>query len=212
MRSLVTVTTAATVTKLTTLERVKAELGITDSSKDSILNSKIDEASSDVEAYLGYSVKRETVSERFWQPRAFEAPEYLLLDHTPVATITSVTLDDVVIDTDLYRLDSDTGQLYALDSFGYPDCWLICKDCIVAYSGGYLLPGESGRNLPFAIEAAVVELVQSFWFSRGRDALIKEEEIPGVMRQSFWVGAVGAAGELPPSVVSKLSPFRRASA
>lgn len=212
MRSIVTVTTEAGETKLTTLARVKAELGIADGSKDSILTSKIDEASSDIGAYLGYSVKRETVSERFWQAPQTELPEYLILDRTPVATITSVTVDDVAVDSDEYRLDPDTGQLYRLDASAYPSTWEIQKSAVIVYVGGYLLPGETNRNLPYAIEAAAVDLVQSFWFAKGRDSLIKSEEIPGVMRQDFWVGAVGQSGELPPSVQSKLAPFRRASA
>lgn len=212
MRSLVTVTTAATVTKLTTLARVKAELDITDGSKDSILNSKIDEASSDIEAYLGYSVKRETVSERFWQAPQSEIPEYLILDRTPVAAITSVTVDDVEVDSDEYRLDPDTGQLYRLDASAYPSRWEVAKSAVIIYAGGYLLPGETGRDLPYAIEAAAVELVQDFWFAKGRDPTAMEEEIPGVMRVRRWVGAVGQTGELPPSVQSKLAPFRRASA
>jgi uncharacterized phiE125 gp8 family phage protein len=196
MRSRVVVTTEANETKLTTLARVKAELGITDGSKDTILNYKIDEASSDIEAYLGYSVKRETVTEEFWQSLSqWEEPEYLLLDRTPVGSITSVTVDGVAVESTEYRLDSETGALFRLDSSGYPTRWCIAKLASIVYAGGYLLPGESGRNLPPAIEAAAVDLVQSFWFAKGRDGLVKEEEIPGVLRQSFWVGAVGQAGE-----------------
>lgn len=213
MRSVLTVTTAAAPPlNLTTLDRVKQELDITDSSKDVILATKIAEASSDIEAFLGFSVAQEVVSETFWQSPQAEAPEFILLDRTPVATIASVTLDDVVIDSGLYRLHAETGLLYSLDASGYPCRWFVCKAMVVAYTGGHVLPGESGRNLPYAIEAATVDLVQSFWFARGRDGMIKSEEIPGVMRQDFWVGAVGQAGQLPPSVQSKLAPFRRASA
>lgn len=209
MRSILSVTTAATITKLTTIERVKQELDITDNSKDAILNAKIDEASSDVEAHLGFSVRRETVTETFWQEPVNEAPEYILLDHVPVASITSVTLDDDVIASTLYRLDAATGILYKLDDAALGSTWYISKKLVIVYVGGYLLPGQTGRNLPYAIEAAVVDLVQSFWFARGRDALVKGEEVPGVMRTDYWVGAVGKDGDLPPSVQSKLAPFRR---
>lgn len=209
MRSILTVTTPATVTKLTTLERVKQELSITDGSKDAILNAKIDEASSDIEAHLGFSVRHETVTETFWQGPQYENLEYLLLDRVPVGTITSVTKDDEAVASTLWRLDSDTGLLFSIDDSGYPSCWYITKSLVIVYEGGYLLPGEDGRNLPFAIEAAVVDLVQSFWFAKGRDALVKEEEVTGVGRVAYWVGAVGEAGELPPSVTAKLAPFRR---
>ncbi|MBX3579914.1 MAG: phage head-tail connector protein [Rhizobiaceae bacterium] len=214
MRSLVTVTTPAGSTKLTTLDRVKAELDIAGGSKDAILNFKIAEASSDIEAYLGYSVKRETVSERFWQSleAGWSEPEFLILDRTPVGTVTSVTVDDVEIDAAEYRLDPETGQLYRLDASGYPSRWCIGKEAVVVYAGGYLLPGQTGRNLPPAIEAAAVDLVQDFWFAKGRDPSAMEEDIPGVMRVRRWIGAVGVAGDLPPSVQTKLYPFRRASA
>jgi hypothetical protein len=213
MRSRVVVTTPAEKTNLTTLERVKAELDIANGAKDAILNFKIAEASSDIEAYLGYSVKRETVTEEFWQGQSgWEHPEYLLLDRVPVGTLNSVTIDDVEVDSDEYRLDAETGALYRLDSSGYPSAWCITKLASIVYAGGYLLPGESGRNLPPAIEAAAVELVQDFWFAKGRDPTAMEEEIPGVMRVRRWVGAVGQTGELPPSVQSKLAPFRRPSA
>lgn len=209
MRSILEIGTPATTTKLTTLERVKLELSITDSSKDAILNAKIDEAGSDIEAFLGYRVARETVTETFWQAPVNEAPEYILLERFPVASITSVTLDDDLLASSLYRLDANTGILYKLDDAGLGSTWFVSESLVIVYVGGYLLPGESGRNLPFAIEAAVVDLVQDFWFAKGRDPSAMEEDIPGVMRIRRWVGAVGAAGELPPSVTSKLTPFRR---
>lgn len=209
MRSILTVTTAATVTKLTTLDRVKSELGITDGSKDTILNAKIDEASSDVEAYLGFTASQETVTETFWQGPQSENPEYLLLERVPTGTITSVTKDDDAVASTLWRLDAKTGLIFALDDAGYPSFWYITKSLVIIYQGGYLLPGQAGRNLPFAIEAGVVDLVQDFWFAKGRDPAAMEEDVPGVMRVRRWVGAVGEAGDLPPSVVSKLSPFRR---
>jgi uncharacterized phiE125 gp8 family phage protein len=213
MRSRVVVNTPAGETNLTTLARVKAELDINNAAKDAVLNAKIAEASSDIEAYLGYSVKRETVTEEFWQSMSqWDEPEYLLLDRTPVATISSVTVDDIALDSTLYRLDAESGALFRLDASGYPSRWCIGKLASIVYAGGYLLPGEAGRDLPPAIEAAAVELVQDFWFAKGRDPTAMEEEIPGVMRVRRWVGAVGQTGELPPSVQSKLAPFRRPSA
>jgi hypothetical protein len=210
MRSRVVVTSPAQKTNLTTLERVKAELDINNNAKDDILTFKIAEASSDIEAYLGYSVKRETVTEEFWQEGSqWEQPEYLLLDRIPVGTITSVTVDDVVVDSTECRLKAETGQLFRLDSSGYPSAWCITKLASIVYAGGYLLPGETGRNLPPAIEAAAVDLVQDFWFAKGRDPTAMEEEVPGVLRVRRWIGAVGQSGELPPSVQTKLNPFRR---
>jgi hypothetical protein len=212
VRNTVTVTTAPTETKLTTLSRVKAELNITDSANDTLLNAKIDEASSDAEASLGFTVPRATVAETFWHSETMEWPEYLVLNRTPVVSIDSVVLDGDTVDASMYRYDVETGQVYALTSTGYPWRWLFYKSIIVNYTGGYLLPGEANRNLPVGIEGAVVDMVQSFWLAKGRDPLLKRVDIPGLVSREWWVGSVGEAGELPPGIVTKLAPFRRALA
>jgi hypothetical protein len=211
MHSILTVTAPAGDSALTTLARVKLELGIsgTDADRDSLLEAKIDEASSDIEAALGFRVPKETVQETFWHEWLGDQAEYLLLNRTPVAQITSITVDDVALIATDYRLDAETGQIYKLDKSGFPCVWYFCKSIVVVYSGGYIVPSETGRNLPPAIEGATIDLLSSFWLSRGRDPLIKSEEVPGVVRWDYWVGAVGEDGELPPSVVSKLARFRR---
>ena len=65
LRSTLTVTTPADVTALTTVERVKAELGISDGDSDALLAIKIDEATSDIEARCR-PFRRETLTETFW--------------------------------------------------------------------------------------------------------------------------------------------------
>ncbi len=211
MRNIVTVTTAPTATKLTTLARVKMELDITDSANDDLLNVKIDEASSDAEASLGFTVPRATVDETFWRSEPIEWPEYLVLNRAPVVSIDSIVIDGVILtDTTLYRLDPELGLLYALNSTGFPLPWYFYKSIVVSYTGGYLLPGQTNRDLPVGIEGAVVDMVQSFWLAKGRDPLLKRVDIPGVVSREWWVGSVGEAGELPPGIVTKLAPFRRA--
>lgn len=209
MRSIVTVTTPPSVTKLTTVERVKAELSITGSGDDVLLGSKIEEASSDIDAHLGRTLARATLTQTIWN---VGWAEFIMLDRAPVASITSVTVDDVAVDADEYRLDSDTGILYHLDASGFPCGWWSCKSIVIVYVAGFLLPGESGRNLPPALESAAVELVASYWSNKGRDPTIKSERVDGLGQVDYWVGAVGEAGELPPSVVAKISPFRRPQA
>jgi len=209
VRSIATVTVAPAETSLTTLTRVKSELNLTtvDAARDALLESKIDEASSDIEAHLARVLARATLSERFWgEPNG---GEYLVLARAPGVSITSVTLDDVLVSASEYRLEPETGLLYRLDSSGYPCAWTWCKDVVIVYVAGYLLPAETGRTLPYALEAAAVELVSSYWASRGRDPTVRSEDIPGLGAVSYWVGAVGEAGDLPPGVESKIAPFRR---
>lgn len=211
MRSIVTVTVPADDYLLTTLDRVKAELDITgtDANRDTLLNAKIAEASSDIEAALGFSVARETVSQEFWFENGDMAPEYLVLDRTPALAPSSITVDGIVADASTYRLDGETGQLYAICN-GFPTHWYFCKSIVAVYLGGYILPSEGDDStLPPGIQGACVELMSDYWAAKGRDPSVKSEEIPGVIRTDYWVGAVGEEGELPPRVVMKLTPWRR---
>lgn len=208
MKSVATVTVANSNKGLTTLDRVKAELGITGNGSDALLEAKILEASSDIEAHLNRTLRKETISEVFWGLRG--CAEALIFSRTPVGTITSVTLDDELIDADDYRLDPDAGLLYRL-SAASPSWWSFGKALTVIYEAGYDMPVDitNTGDLPPALQAACVELVGSYWASRGRDPTVREEDVQGVMRTVYWVGAVGDAGELPPSVESKIGTFRR---
>lgn len=218
MRSVVEVLAATNTERLTTLERVKGELDITSSASDGILTSKIDEASSDVAAAIGKRLPSEIVRETFWHdepvhPHAgyrliVPSETTLFLSRTPVTAIASVTVDDVLLDPADYRLDPDAGLLDRLSS-GYPCAWRFCKSVVVECTGGFVLPGNANRTLPFGIEGAVVALVSSYWASKGRDPTMRAEDIPGVVRREYWVGAVGDPELLPPRVLASLSQFRR---
>lgn len=213
MRSIVKVTVPSEDDGLTTLERVKAELNISNTTSDIVLQAKIDEASDDIRSALGFRVAEETVEQTFWFEHGDYAPEFLILDRAPVTEIASITIDGRAysgdeIDT-IARLDSDTGQLYALCN-GYPARWHFWLSIVVEYTGGYVMPSEDDDcTLPAGIQGACVDLVSSYWSAKGRDPTVKSEEIPGVISTQYWVGAVGEDGELPPSVVTKLAPYRR---
>lgn len=209
MRSIATITTPPAETDLTTIDRVKSELSITDvdTARDNLLGVKIAEASADIEAHSGRIFSRAGLTERFWGDPGVS--EYLCLERYPVATITSVTVDGVLVAASEYRLDAETGILYRLDANGYPCIWSWCKDVVIVYAAGYIVPGETNRDLPYPVEGAVIDLVSSFWASRGRDPKVKSEDIPGLGSVEYWVGAVGAAGSLPPDVEAKCMTFRR---
>lgn len=211
MRSIVTVTSAnATPFRLTTVQRVKSELNITTPDFDALLQTKIEEAGSDIVAYVRYPLAKETVSETFrdfgWQPA-----RALLLDRQPIVSVSALTIDDVALAGSEYEIDAKAGMIYRLDTSGYPCPWSVYKAAAISYIGGYVLPGNSGANLEPAIEGACVELVKMFWWARQRDPMIKAEDVPGVMSLEYWVGSLGEEGELPPSVKMRLAPFRRPS-
>lgn len=238
MNSTIVVTTPAAVTALTTIDRMQQELRVTDDDSV-LLGPKIDEASSDIAARCAASLRRETVTETIypgqlrpnsngdhysrWQGdlgpnfghhRGGRGGGALELRRRPVVSIASVILDDVLVPSGEYRIDGETGFLCRLTTDGYPCEWWFGKSLAVAYVAGYLLPGETGFDtdpypLPPALQGAAVRLVSSFWASRGRDPTLRSEQLDGVASYTYWVGAVGAAGDLPPDVMSAIAPYQR---
>lgn len=209
MHSTATVTTANDYAALTTLDRVKTELGIVEADSDALLAAKIREASSDIFARI-WAQPRETITETFW-PRPWQVcgPEALVLSRRPVVSVTSVTVDGSAVDSSLYRLAA-AGMLHALAADGAPTEWSIAKSVVVTYVAGYTMPCEvANYDLPPALEAACVELVSSYWLSRGRDPTVRQEDVPGLGSQTFWVGAIGEVGSLPPGVEAKIAPYKR---
>jgi uncharacterized phiE125 gp8 family phage protein len=219
MRSVVEIVTPAESELLTTLDRVKSELQIATDANDEMLKAKIAEASSDIQAAVGKRLPREDVKETFWHDHDVHplraarfgnpAQTTLFLNRTPVSAIASVTVDDIALDSSQVRLDPDAGLIDRLSPDGFPCSWCFCKSVIVTYTGGYVLPGNTGRSLPYGIEGAVVALVSDYWASRGRDPTLRSESIPGLIDRQFWVGAVGDPGLLPPRVLASITQFRR---
>jgi hypothetical protein len=89
--------------------------------------------------------------------------------------------------------------------------WKFGTGLIVSYSGGWVMPGEEGRTLPPAIEAAAVAYCRSLLASRDQDPMLRSVEIPGVIRRDYHSpNAAGGESELlPPDVASMLGPFKR---
>ena len=97
-------------------------------------------------------------------------PERLFLRCWPVVSIVSVTIDGAeTLDTAHYRFDPEIGVVYRLTESGYPRRWWCRKSIAIEYVAGYLLPADDGRDLPASLEAACIDLVASYWASRGRD-------------------------------------------
>jgi hypothetical protein len=92
---MLTVTAAASVTALTTLAAVKAEMRITDTSQDAYLTSRIDDASAMIADHCNRVFARETVTEVFRPRRMRHEP--LMLARTPVIAINAVLEDGDII-------------------------------------------------------------------------------------------------------------------
>lgn len=209
MKSIVTVTAAAASRDLTTLARVKQEIGGSfTAEEEQRLQQLLTSVSKAVENYLHWELAVETVSEAFRLDLDDDAPEWVLLRRLPVTAIASVTLDGVAVASTLYEVDAATGRLVALDASGYRCRWYICRSLIVAYSAGYVLPGISGATLPGDIELGTLAWIRSAWLESGRDPKVKREEIPGMISRDYWVGVLGE-DNVPPAAAQWLDPLVR---
>lgn len=196
MESILTVITAAETYDLTTVARVKRELGITDNDSDAFLADLVHEESSSFADLCQRVLASETVSELF---RYNGSPEgRLVLSRRPVTAIASVSEAGSEIDTSLYEFNANSGILYRVNT-----SWTATGTEVV-YTGGYVLL----TTLPRKIEAAVITMVKNRWFSRSRDPSVRVRDIPDVGRWEYWVGSVNRGGGLPPDVQDAVELYR----
>lgn len=303
------VTTPATTHDLTVIDNVKAELGITDQSKDALFTRWVSVASRTIEVYCRRIFAQETVTETFYQPTSFQglplgvsitpplvpmplrfdrAPS-LRLSRYPVTQIQSVTEDQTTLyplitltQAALTSIASDSGGTvtfgggdpvaaglqvgmtfnvvgstgneidgmnFLITGFSGPtnevvsvtpppatttastlftletvpdylideiDGLLYRLDCngnlikfsgsqiVVSYTGGYVVP----TNTPLDLEQACIQLVTLRYFTAQRDPTLRSINIPGVQEETYWVGARGDDGAMPPEIAGLLEPYR----
>lgn len=205
MKSIVTVTTAATSRLLTTRARFKSEVGITATTDDDMIDAWLLEASDAIAAYVGRQLLPETVSEAFrlapgelaYRPDVMP----LTLARWPVTTLTSVVEEGTTLATTDYEIDKATGCLWRLSN-GYRARW-YAVNVVVAYIAGYA--DSTAPRSPLA--TACLSVLKHRWSARSRDPMVKSQDIPGVLKTDYWVGSVGD-GPFPPDVIALLDPFR----
>ncbi|MGE0425412.1 MAG: phage head-tail connector protein [Reyranellaceae bacterium] len=183
---------------LTVAETVKRELGVTGTEHDAVLSDLIRQASRTAATSCNRVFAKETVRETLRPEVPFRR---LVLDRHPVVCILSIVEDNGTLSAADYELDVASGLVTRLVD-DLPTDWRADK-IVITYVAGYDLL----TNLPEDVEKAVIALVRGWWFGRARDPLVKAQEIPGVMRQDYWVGAVGDGG-LPPEFETLLAPYR----
>ena len=198
------VITAAASSDLTTRAMVKAELGITGGGDDAWLDTTITRASAAIARWCNRTFALETVRDTFRLDRYL--PD-LSLSRFPVVSIASVTVAGTALDPAAdYEAGADNGLLYRIDSRGKFMCW-PSEVVVVEYDAGFVLPGQQGRTLPPDVEQATILLVKETWFARGRDPLVKMEDIAGIGRTDLWVGPRGD-DDMPPDIAGLLSRHR----
>ncbi len=215
--SMFSIVTAAANRKLTTLENLKTDLGITGSTEDAKLERLIDRVSSMVARYVGVptasdgsaTLALETLAETFWKsPWLGGCRKTLILARRPVVEVVSVAVGDTVVDPSGYEIDGAAGILRRIgSSWGSPFSSQDCRSTVVTYKAGWTVPGVAYFTLPPDIEGAVVGLIRSARFSADRDPAVKSEWTTDIERIDYWVGQIGQNGAFPPDIAAVLDPF-----
>lgn len=213
MESIVIVSTAASSRDLTTVARMKTELSLTGSTYDTLLGYWVTESSDAITAYVGRPLMSEVVSEYFRlrdimsSVAPFARP--LTLSRWPVSGVsvvsegsTTLVSGDYSGTTAEYEYVAKTGLIYRMSS-GVRIAW-ASANVVVAYTGGYL----TGDPALSSLGQACIAMVRHRWAARDRDPMVKRVDVPGVLSEEYWVGAVGQNGALPPEVLALIDPFR----
>lgn len=208
--TLVTAATAPSggqVYDLTTLAAVKTELSITSGADDAFFKSLISRASAAAANYCNRVFPVETVTDDIWSQRSptrYIVPGTfapLTLSRFPVTEVTALTENSVaLVDETDFRIDYDKGQLIRLNALGTPIPWSVYP-ISVTYSAGY-------ATIPYDVVDAVIRMVKNRWFMRQRDPALRQQSIPGVLEQQFWVATGSEAGAMTPDVTDLLDNFR----
>lgn len=206
MRSIVTVTAAASSIDLTDLDTVKTEFGITDDSEDEKLAQWITQASQIAASYCRRVFGEETVRETFrpeYNNASYATTRDLLpLTRFPVSSITSVLEDGNAVDTSDYELDSKAGHIYRLTS-GDVSQWSFSSSVVVVYIAGY-----AADDVPADLERAVIMMIKDLRADATRDPNLIEKEIEGVARYRWWAPS-DAKAVMPVEISGLLDPYVR---
>lgn len=196
---------------LTTVAAVAAELGITPTLDQSTrLERMIGVASDAIENYCSRKFGRADLVEAGWSAGG----PVLTVERTPVVAVSSITVRGGAVDAAAYDVDSATGVItrHGVEPEPWPDITCGEQPAVVAYSGGYLLPPDAGRDLPYDLEQAAIDTVVSLWRGAGQDRSITGESVGGASVQYSGRNAgIGRAGSIiPDAALVTLEQYRRA--
>lgn len=217
------VSTAAATTALTTRDAFKAAANLTSTTDDDFIDTLIVSISDQVNTILGVAtatdgtrtIGRETLVEtiRSDQYRRYGARcclhhghVALILSRYPIVSVTSITEDDVAVDAADYEIDGASGMIKRLDSDALRS-WYAAK-IVVTYVAGWLLPNDTGRNLPYDLEDAVISMIKASRFGRDRDPAIKSESMLQRTYEYELFAGTTAGGPVPADAMATLNRYR----
>lgn len=165
---------------LTIKATVKAELDITVTTWDTLIDTLIHQVSAKFVSHCGREFAREKVTDHFRIPAGRDT-ETLQLSRFPVTTVHSIVEDDVALTAGDYEVNIRSGFVWRLDGAGGRICWTSGVKTTVQHTSGYLLLA----SLPHDIEKACLDQVKATYQSRKRDATIRSRTIPDVYQASY---------------------------
>lgn len=143
----------------------KTFLGVSGSDYDDTIEAMVLAASQAIEAWCGGIFTQRTVTETMFPE---DSLGNLVLSHSPIISLTSVTIDDVTETLGDYRLMKQLGALRRVDGGA------IAGNTIVAvYAAGY-------ATIPDDVQQATREFVRDLFNSRDRESHIASEMVPDV--------------------------------
>ena len=210
-----TVITPPVSTDLTSLINVKGDLVLNGATPqdDIYLKRLIKQASGAIVQFCNRQFAQATYQDLV-RPQHMNRPAfipnrkgYYIPARTPLTAVTSVTEDGtlLVVGTD-YEVDLDSNAIYRLDENGYQTDW-HGKPLIIVYTAGFTLPPVDNCTLPADVEDACLRMIKARWISRDRDPFLKSEDIAGIGREEYGMGAQGN-GNITPDIEDLLENYR----
>lgn len=200
--------------QLTTAAKVKALLGETSSTYDTLLETIIDQVSDDCARYCALAADNAGAFPTFgaetlratWYANNGERDDILVLPWRPKLAISSVVENgsSLVSGTD-YRLLAN-GELQRISS-GIPIAWEPCYEVVVTLTAGWTLPA----GVPASLEARVIDQVRLVFAGRRRDPSLRSFSVPDVYQATYSViggDTIGDSGLLK-SLEAALASWRR---
>jgi hypothetical protein len=207
-----TVVTPSAQPYLTTAQTVLEQLGLSGAKVEWLIKA----ATHAAERFTGRIFARQTYDETV----AGYGDALIELTNTPVVSITSVTSRGTVV-TDYILENAQAGWLYRAAAWGtterrratFGTNWATPEGfadplTTVRYVGGYLMPGQTGRDLPYDLEQFALLCVQEWYGSLTRDATVSSISLGGDSI-SYSSGGESTALGLSNRAIGLLMPWRR---
>lgn len=201
---MIEIITPATATALTTLDAVKADMGIANSAQDSRITALISQYSAAIVGWCGRSFARETIRETTSERCPIDG---LMLSRWPIASLTSATVNGTALDAEGTLIDAARGILYRRATAMRGAYWPR-GESVVTYVAGYLLPGQEGRTLPHDVERAAIILIKGALMGADRDPLLRSERSEGVAAFTYFASTGTPSDAMPLDVQGLLAGYQ----